>query len=249
MRVLILKDPIIPDDVLGEVLDQFKEIYRDTAGIEVETTIRERDFSRVAFEPYWDGARGIVKSLVGDIAAGVLRQHGTRRFDHLVLMVDATHWIPSQDNIWGWNLAYAASGMETQQVRFDSVSEYRASRVANTLGTLFHETMHAHDQFVYRILGERIDPLAGVTSWDSDVVHGGAKQYEYIRHKENLDALAAIADPLRRAVRARLLQYQADAFGRGYRAAREGGAPPSLLDLLMQEFRRHLTAFIKSDQT
>jgi len=209
MRLLILADETIPADELEEVLAEHKRMYRER-GVPFSYDIEWRDHSSLPYSNYWSDGNGMNRG----IDQGYLKKEAKkiwnryyRRYDNLVFAVDAEHWVPAEDGIWGWNLSNEMSGYEIGQVRFDTVSSHRASRIANSLGTNYHEGCHSHDQYCYRLKGVRIKKIVGVKNWDDGMVHGGAPQFAYIRHRENLDAIEEISSVLAEACAKRKRQH------------------------------------------
>lgn len=244
MRTITLKDSRIPAEAAKEATAALERLYGRTAGIDMHTTIEERHFDKLPFEEYWGGNRGVKKSFLRVLAKHIGLMYGPRAFDHVVLLVHDENWTPKEDGIWGWNTAGADNGMEIQQVRFDPHNP------ANTLGTLYHENMHAHDQFVYRLIGERIERTVGVRDWDRDVVHGEHERFAYIRHKENTDALMQIGPALRRAHDKRELRHRRDELAKRVGTLTEGGGHVLVDDVnaLIEWFRNITNRLTRSDQ-
>lgn len=191
MKILILKDKEIGS--ADTVTDEVRSFYEDK-DIDIEFMVDERDFSSLPFSVYHANKGdeegpdyGIDKGYISEQAKKVEKEY-MYGVDLVSFLVHEDNWQP--DDIWGWNLANAHKGYEIEQVRWDPDNS------TNTVGTLYHEIAHSHDSFVYRNVGRWIEKIVGVGDWDDDMVHGGAKKYQYIRHDQNQDALVAIADVL-----------------------------------------------------
>lgn len=198
MKILILKDKDISKASLNPVLNEVADIYQRNAGITISWFIEEHDFTDHPIEEYRPGDPGIAKPYLKEHAEKVYT-NWREGVDLVVFMPHQSHW--KLGHIWGWNISNVYSGYEIEQVRFD------AKNSANTIGTLYHEIMHSHDSFIYRYTGINVDPLLPVNDWDADVVHGGGQKWDYIRHKENQEALAAIRTPLKDAFMKRRSMY------------------------------------------
>lgn len=207
MRILAIIDKTIPDEELREVFNQFSDIYAKV-GVNVDIDQVREDLSDLPYEYYDRDSRGISKKYLSERIKEIQVSAG-KRYDHITFMVDHKNWVPFEDNVWGWNLGAGMYGYEVQQCRFET-RPGRSTRniIANSLGTLYHETMHAHDQFVERMLGKRIEKIVGVNDWDDAVVHGKHPDYDYIRHKHNEHALEKIAPLLKEAFAKRERQYK-----------------------------------------
>lgn len=211
MRILFLKDSTIPTDEFEEVFAHIRDLYKQHADIDIDAAVEERFFEKgLQWENYYTDSqgqnRGIDRFLLDVFVRAVEFIHG-KRFDHIAIMVDAKHWVPSEENIWGWNISAGIRGYEVQQCRFDTVRADRPGRIVNSVGTLFHEIMHSHDQFIYRMLGRRIESYVPVDNWDEEVVHGKSPHWQYIRYKENTEALRKIRFQLKAAFDKRKLQF------------------------------------------
>lgn len=243
MRIICLKDDTIPEQ---DVTDAFRALaghYREHAKDAVEYTIENRHFKRAPYEEYWGGQRGLKKRFVATLARDIVQRYGKHAFDHVVIMVHPDNWTPDDDGIWGWNLAGARSGLETQQVRFDP------GNPANTLGTLYHETMHAHDQFIYRTTGTLAERILGIRDWDDEVVHGQHERWQYIRHLENAEALAAIAKPLKRGFAKRTMRHRRRELAKkATKLAGSGNATADAVNALVEWFRDITNRLTRSDQ-
>lgn len=231
MRLAILKDVNIPEKEYDQVLDEVSALYKQSAGIDLDTFTEERHFDDLWTEVYYNNYRGVAKPLLRTFTMDLENRFG-KRFDNLVVMPTAENWRPIEDSgIWGWNVVGSMRGYQVQQVRFDTNRQDLNGRIYNSVGTLYHEIMHSHDSFIYRMNGVRIeDWFSGdmwVKDWDDDVVHGGRDygghpHWQYIRHKENTEALERIQHQLRAAYDRRKEQFNngtpmTDRISEGYR--------------------------------
>jgi len=223
MRLLILKDASITMELLNATLKEVKELYKQ-AGVDIVTTVLTREWGNPAIAPtpqlwevYYDGWWGMRRSFLDYHVRDIQTKYGKYAFDHVVFAVDARNWWGDQpaNKVWGWNISSGVLGMDVQQVRFDTVSFNTASRLANSVGTLYHELMHSHMHFPYRVFAgarvERLLPKRNVTHWGNQVVHGEHPDWRYIRHKENAAALNAIGQVLRAAYEIRNRQHEVGA--------------------------------------
>jgi len=208
MRLLILKDKSIRQSEFDTVLKQFKDIYLEV-GIVVDATVEEYYWGDpddepigVLWEEYYSGYYGIKKTFLTALVSTVQKKHG-KKFDHIALEIDAKNFygtVPT-NQVWGWNISAGILGYDLQVCRFDTTSRKKATRIANSLGTLYHEVMHCHAHYPYKIYNIKIEKYLKtkglvMTKWGEDVVHGRQPEWEYIRWKENIEALKAISDIL-----------------------------------------------------
>lgn len=204
MRLLILKDKLIPDGKLKKVEEELAYFYRHYAGDNLTFKQEERDFTNLPVQDYGGGDLGISKKFINEQAKDI-KQRYADEIDLVMFLVYEDNWKPIADTrIWGWNISYPVYGYEIEQCRWDKKNE------ANTFGTMYHEIAHSHDTFIYRNAGKRIDKILGLSrwGWDEGVVHGKNEKYKYIRYKENTDALEAIGGYLKEASINRLVQYR-----------------------------------------
>lgn len=189
MKLLILKDQDINRTKLIDAVRQVEEIYEKNTELDFTYEIEDRDFSNIQFEDYYGGNYGMNRADINKEAKEIQSKRGEEITD-IVYFVHEDKWLPGKmpNRIWGWNIGVPVSGYSIQQCRFDS------RNTANNVGTLYHELMHAADSFIYQETGKDINALGyNWTEWDSQVVHGEHSDFYYIRHKENQNALAAIA--------------------------------------------------------
>lgn len=252
MRVLYIVDNTVPQKVLDEVYTRIKKAYK-TTDIDVTATTERRDLSNLPYENYFNGDdgkpnRGIKKSYLKNIAAEVNEKYGKRRFDYVSILVPHKYWTPAKDNIWGWNISEAFHGLEMQQCRVDN-SRDRTKRIRNTAGTIHHEQWHAHDQFTYRITGERLKSAVDVSDWDDRVVHGNSPRFSYMRTtKDNADALEAVNPLLSDAFNTRSVQYGSQQYASLVERLVDSNAGSDILQTTLENVRRIINIYTKSDQ-
>lgn len=190
MNILILKDKKIGNAEVGSVISEVSHIYEERCDIIPTVHYENMDYSELPFEVYYSDNFGISKAYIKRKAKDIYKRWA-EEIDLVIFLVHENNW--KAGRIWGWNLSNIYSGYEVEQCRWDK------DKAANSVGTMYHEIMHSHDSFIYRYLGIWVHPLLRVGSWDVDIVHGRSPSYEYIRHKENQDALQYIAPFLRQA--------------------------------------------------
>lgn len=195
MNILILKDTPVDHPKLEGVMREIASLYTTNTGITPIFHVEERDFSELEYSEYTEsGALGIEKSYL-DAYCKEVYSRWAEEIDLVIFLVHDKNWKPgdfnySKQKVWGWNISNAYSGYQVEQCRWDPVRE------VNSVGTMYHEIMHSHDSFIYSYLGYWIHKMVGVTNWDEDCVHGRSDKWDYIRYKENQEALRAIREPL-----------------------------------------------------
>lgn len=204
MRILILKDKKVNQALLSEVMNSFIDLYHTNTGITPTYDIEERDFSiQTGYEEKYNYDTlpyGQTKKEVDAVYKKYREQ-----YDHIIFSVHKDHcydWAKVKSgltgkmvNIWGENFSGVFYNYQVEVCRFDP------DKLANSLGTIYHEVHHSHDTLIKVMLGKRVEDLfiLGITQWDNDITHGGSPLWDYIRHKENQASLAAIAPLLREA--------------------------------------------------
>ena len=237
MRVLILRDKSLNTTEFNRAVDEVKAIYRE-AGIPMYVTQEEYYWGDPLVKPkldmweeYWGGYFGMKFSLLRTLMQEIRTRYG-KRFDHVVIAMDARNWFGDVPNkkVWGWNISAGLEGFEVQQCRVDTVSRNLESRIANTVGVLYHEIMHSHKHFPYKMYnGLKVERNLGTrgfptTDWGEGVVHGAETPWLYIRHKENVEALKVIAPVLKATYEIKELQDKhgltwGEAINQSYRTA------------------------------
>lgn len=240
MRLLILKDQSLPPALYAESVKQLKLIYRE-AGIPMTITDEPYYFGDPKKKPhagmweiYYHDSRGrpfwgMKQVLLNHTVKEIDMRYG-KKFDHIMFAVDRRNWFADQGEtkVWGWNISAGIHGYDVQQVRVDTTSKRFETQVANTLGAMYHELMHSHMHYPYRVFnGARIERnlrQRGYSThhWGNEVVHGEGKEWAYIRHRENIEALKVVAPVLNACYQTRKVQHEegmsvADALNESYR--------------------------------
>lgn len=204
MRIFVFKDKDIKPEEYKKLCDDYTDIMQYCAGITPTFITEEKDFSNVPTEPDGDGDLKPIMAYRQEMADHVRAKFGEYGIDHIIPLVHRKNWVFT--GIWGTNWSNMFGSYHMSLCRFDHKNP------ANSIGTLYHETMHSFDALIYATLGVRVDPIVGV-AWDKYCVHGGRPDQEfttdwkYIRHKENLKALEAIAPYLRDSYKKRYDMY------------------------------------------
>lgn len=209
MRFTILKDKKISTEEINELERQFTDFIYENTGLTPTFFIHEQDYTRVPTELDGDGDTKPTKAYFTALTNQVHASYGTYGTDSVVMLVHRDNWI--FDGIWGTNFSNVYHQYHVHLCRFDS------KNVANSLGTLYHEWMHSVDVLIKTHTGFDINTLFNKTacwvSWDQTLVHAnrftGCKEtpFKYIRWKENVSALQAIAPHLQKAYKARKEMY------------------------------------------
>lgn len=205
MRLLILADTKIQDSQLAQLQAEFSDFIHTHTQLRPEYFIQRTDYSTVPTEADSDGDLKPTSTYLTALTDEVHAKYGDYGVDSVVMLVHRDNWIFT--GIWGTNWSNVYRKYHVHLCRFDN------RNMANSFGTLYHEWMHSLDALILEQTGFEIDTLFAHTkcwvNWDSSVIHAnrfqGCKEtpYEYIRWKENTDALAMIAPKLREAYQAR----------------------------------------------
>lgn len=190
MRLVLLRDSKIKDTELKTLTDSFTEIYKTNTGIVPEFFIETTDFTTYPFYLDEDGDGRLAESYVKEKVGGIYKRYGDVGTDHVVFLIHRDNW--KLTGLWGSNFSGKYYNYQVQVCRFD----HRNS--ANALGTLYHEVHHSHDAFVYMMLGVNLEDYIKVKDWDN-ITHGLEKPWDYIRWKENQEALKIVAPVLKKA--------------------------------------------------
>lgn len=209
MRLVILKDKLISKEQLDELELQFADLIYETTGLTPQFYVLEHDFNNVPTEKDSDGDTKPSKTYFTQVTDMVHKAYGDWGTDSVVLLVHQDNWAFS--GIWGTNISNVYRTYHVHLCRFDK------KNIANSLGTLYHEWMHSLDALIKTHTGVEIDKYFSNTKcfvdWDSTCVHGnrfaGCKEtsYEYIKWKDNTDALAMITPDLKKAYQIRKEMY------------------------------------------
>ena len=201
MRTLFLLDQKIPQDAFDRVWQQVREIYK---GLDIETRIERTNYKNItgAHKPTFDSLPyGFVKGKIDAI-----HKKNANRYDHIIFLVHKDNWVFQEKRVWGENFSYYFYEYQVELCRWDT-------NEANSVGTLYHEITHSHDALIEVELGVSIETVVGVSDWDKDVTHGGAPEWEYIRYKQNQDAIKLIIPLLKQAYEARKVRYLKGIYG------------------------------------
>jgi hypothetical protein len=219
MRLLILRDKSLNTTEFNKSVGELKALYQ---GVGITMTITQEEYywgdpsvkpRPEMWEEYWGGYYGMKFGLLNGIVSEIRTRYG-KKFDHILIAMDARNWYGDtpQDKVWGWNISAGLQGLDVQQCRVDTVSRNETTRIANTVGTIYHELMHSHKHFPYRVRNgiviERNLNTQGfpTNDWGNGVVHGSEAPWEYIRHKENIKALEVVAPVLSACYKIKKLQ-------------------------------------------
>ncbi len=208
MKLLVLKDKLISTDEMIELERQFIDLYYENADITPVFFVEERDFSDYPTEIDSDGDVRIKHTYMQSITDDIYKRYSGEGTDHVVFLIHKKNWKSAPRDgrqIWGTNYSSKYNGYQVQYCRFDT-------RMANSLGTLYHEVMHSHDNLIQTYLGVNVTSFLNIPNWDKDIVHGsrpedGKYGYQYIRYTENLGALRYIAPYLKQAYAKRATIY------------------------------------------
>lgn len=180
------------------------------------------DFSTYPVEPDWDGDARPTEAFMKELTEKVYKNYGEDGTDFVMLFVHEDNWrssgklfeafkkefnIKKEKGIWGLALAYKYKNYLSVYARWDE------AQAVNTFATIYHERFHALDALIKTEINVDVNPIIGVKSWDSGCVHGGEKPWQYIRNRENTEAIVLIAPYLREALKKR--QDRHDAYIKG----------------------------------
>lgn len=205
MRNLIIKDSRINKDDLFELMEEYTAFWDQHADIDVTYLVEQKDFREVPTQTDSDGDIKPTVAYRKQLVKDAIKRHGTHAFDNIVMLVHEDNWY--YKGIWGQNWSYIYGPVSFQLSRWDR------DNPANTFGTLYHEQMHPVDAFIKKEVGVNINKdFHG--AWDKHVVHGGRPDevgkhgFEYIRYKENTDALRQVSKLLKQAFLKRELKHK-----------------------------------------
>jgi len=191
-NILLLLDNKIDERQLDRVKREVGAIYKTNTGVTVKFYEEWRDFTKYPKEVYWGEFEGVQKAYIRTVTNEIYKRY-QEEIDNVVFFIHRDNW--NLKGVWGWNLAGVFNSYSVQQCRFDS------RNVVNAIGTLYHELMHDVDSFLYINSNVVVEPLVGVSDWDSVCVHGEHPDWDYIRYNENQRALKAV--PFKAAIQAR----------------------------------------------
>lgn len=206
--MLILCDSLIKSTELDKLKKEFSDLVSQHAGITPVFYTHNEDYTNVPTETDQDGDLKPTKAYVTGLMKKVTAVYGRYGVDSVAMLVHHSNWV--FDGIWGTNWSYTYAQDHIHLCRFDS-------KLANSLGTLYHEWMHSLDALIKTHTGVEIDDYFKQSKcfvdFDTTCVHGnkykGCKDtpYSYISWKDNTDALAMIAPDLRKAYKVRKELY------------------------------------------
>lgn len=195
MKILVLKDPTIPENSLETWQRDFNTFITPLLGLSPEVSVESYDFTGYPVEPDVDGTQRPGDTWLKEIGAMVTRKHGPYAFDHIILWIHTDNW--KSNKIWGTNYSYVYGRFHVHYCRFDK------KNAANSFGTIHHEMHHSYDALVKVETGVDVHPLVGVAKWDAEITHGGKAPWKYMRWKENSESIKLIAPHMRNAYTAR----------------------------------------------
>lgn len=192
MRLTVRKDKKITGEEMDQLKRDFTKLYKKNAGVTPEFYIEEQDYSNYPTYVDSDGDKRPTEGYLKDISSDIYDRYGEFGTDHIVVLVHEDNW--RSPTIWGTAYSNLWHTYQVTYCRFDKDNS------ANSLGTLHHEVMHTLDMLIKTTIGVDIDKIDQFApDWDRQVVHGNGANYDYIRHKDNLDALQYISPYLHRA--------------------------------------------------
>lgn len=214
MKILILTDPSTNKTNLGQITREVGEIYQENCNITVEWVIEDLEYGNYPIEQYWGGYWGIQQQWMRNHCANIYKRYAEEVVG-VVFAIPSPLWklddptIVGDKPVWGWNMSNQFSGYGVQQVRIAQNPRHTTERnINNSVGVMYHESMHDHDGFIFVNTGKTVEPVVGVPNWDNACVHGEHPNWEYIRHKENQEALRIIAPLLREALAKRKAVFE-----------------------------------------
>ncbi len=212
MRHVILLDEKISDKEYKKWEQEDRAFFKKNLGVDAKYWVIRKDFSDYPTTPDSDGDERPTQSYMKGLCQEINKSYGDYGTDFVLMAIHEDNWKSDpagpRNGIWGVNFSNIYKGYHLQYCRWDRDNS------ANTFGTLYHERAHAFDALVRTETGKNINTLAGTIQWDRDCVHGKSDKYSYIRHKENTDALKAIAPMMQEAFIHRIKLHIRDIQGR-----------------------------------
>ncbi len=196
MRILVYKDTLIPKREYDALCKSYSDLMKEHAGITPTFITEERDYSNVPTMIDGDGDTMPTLAWRQALADETKAKYGEFGVDHVIPLVHQDNWIFK--GVWGTNWSNRYYSYHISLCRFDKRNP------ANSLGTLYHETMHSFDALIFATIGIDVHNYVPVI-WDKFCVHGGrpdkegTTEWKYIRFKENTKALEMIASDLRKS--------------------------------------------------
>lgn len=206
MRHVIIKDKKINNAEYGAWMAEDRDFWNKWCSLEPDYWTIEYDFSDYPTEYDLDGdirpTHQFLKAQA-DLVHSKYHDFGT---DFVIVLIHEDNWKsdpPGPSNgIWGTNYSYVYRNYHLQYCRWDR------DNIANSFGTLYHERHHAFDSLIKVEIDFDINKYLGIKSWDREVTHGQNDKFQYIRYKENTDALRKIAPYLKLALGKRKKKHQ-----------------------------------------
>ena len=193
MRAVVLLDTKIDKDEALALLDEFGDFFKEYTGIDCEWFVERRDFSQVPTVPDSDGDLKPTREYRKALETDVYKRYNTYGTDNIIMWVHEDNFL--YKGVWGTNWSGNFYKYSFQLCRWDK------DNPANTFGTLYHELMHSFDWVVLDEHNIDVNRMFGY-DWDAYAVHG-AGSFDYIRYKENTNALKQIAPFLKTAYTSR----------------------------------------------
>ncbi len=200
MRILVFKDTKIPQQDYDTLCRNYTNLMVKHAGITPIFITRDKDYTNVPTVIDADGDTMPTlpwRQQIADETKAIFGEYG---IDHIIPLVHQDNWIFK--GVWGTNWSNKYYTYHISLCRFDKKNP------VNSLGTLYHETMHSFDALIYSSIGVNVQTYIPVL-WDKFCVHGGrpdsegTTEWKYIRYNENTKALEMIAGDLRKSYQKR----------------------------------------------
>jgi len=203
MRILLLKDTIIPAQKVLDWQREFTSFITPLLDLTPEVTVETYDFKNYPTELDTDGTLRPGDAWLKELGGSISRKHGLA-FDHVILLIHIDNWASDDGTrrIWGTNYSYVYGPFHLHYCRYDKRNQ------ANTFGTIHHELHHSYDARVKVETGVDVNPLLGVTRYDAEVTHGGKNPpWTYMRWKDNGESIKIMAPHMRRAYAVRKARH------------------------------------------
>lgn len=201
MRAVILKDRDIPQDQLDQVLTDFTDFINEHTELTPRFFIEETNYNFYATYIDSDGDIRPTHTYLKAKTDEVFNKYGRYGTDHVFLLIHEDNWLSDTETtkgIWGTNYSNIYHGYQVHYCRWDR------DNIANSFGTMYHEMHHSFDALIGGMLDQDVNKLINVSNWDRDITHGGKNPpWQYIRYRENTEALKFIAPLLKDAYQKR----------------------------------------------
>ena len=186
MRHVILLDTKINDIQYNAWLKEDKAFWAKHLGITPEYWVIKQDYSDYPTYIDSDGDIRPTDKYLQSLNDKVTKDYRDFGTDFVMVMIHEDNWKSDTDftkGIWGTNYSYVFGKQCLDYCRWDK------DNGANTFGTAYHERHHSFDAIIKQETGVKIEPILGVTRYDSEITHGGGEKWEYIRYQENIESL------------------------------------------------------------